>query len=482
MNCWGVGFFSVYDPGFRDNVKPFLFFLYIPEICYGKGTNLTGRDMKEGAGLKVRLGVLGADDSLQIIQSVVDEYPEIECLPIVYWREEEIFDLLKPHVKQADMWLFSGQVPYAMVKEWGEIDAPMAYVPHIGASLYRTLLYLSHEKHLQVDELSFDTFHPDEFSRFLDEAGISGRPAYLKYYEGAIQARELAEYHEQLWRSGKTKGAVTCLRTAHLELQRLGVPVYRVLPTRTGVHSVISMLLRTYEMLHFKDTQIAVQMIEIDSFKGLVNGTFSTDEIHNLEIKTTEKLLRYARQLQGSLKSAGPGRYVIFTTRGQLREVTHHFSAVPVIEEIEGVQTDLVTCGIGIGKTAYEAEIHAGTALLHAKQYGPGTWMAFFDDKTIAGPLGRREQITYSSVSDELQEISRQTSLSVMTLSKLESILRKLGKPEISAHELARYMQIMPRSARRILMELESKGIAQVIGEENPHPRGRPRKVYRITL
>ncbi|MFY0542868.1 ArsR family transcriptional regulator [Brevibacillus sp. H7] len=432
--------------------------------------------------MKLKLGVLGADDSLQVIQSVVDEFTEIECLPIVYWREEEIFDLLQPYANQADMWLFSGQVPYAMVKEWGEIKQPMGYVPHIGASLYRTLLYLSHEEKLNVNELSFDTFHPDEFNRFLEEAGISSKPGYLKYYQGAIHASELAAYHEQLWRSGRTKGAVTCLRTAHLELQRLGVPVYRVLPTRTGVHSAISMLLRTYEMLHFKDTQIAAQMIEIDSFRGLDKGTFSTDEIHNLEIKTTEKLLRYAKQLQGSLKMAGPGRYVIFTTRGQLRDVTRNFTSVPEIEELYGVKGDMVTCGIGIGKTAYEAEIHAGTALLHAKEYGTGTWMAFFDDKTIAGPLGRQEQITYTSVSDQLQHISEQTSLSVMTLSKLDSILKKRGKPEISAHELAQYMQIMPRSARRILMELESKGIAQVVGEENPHPRGRPRKVYRITL
>ncbi|NGQ96189.1 ArsR family transcriptional regulator [Brevibacillus sp. SYP-B805] len=432
--------------------------------------------------MKVRLGVVGADDSLQMIQSVVKEFTEIACIPIVYWREEELIDLLKPHVKQADMWLFSGQVPFAMAKEWGEIEAPMAYVPHIGASLYRTLLHLSHEEGLRVDDLSFDTFHPDEFSRFLDEAGIPGRPAYLKHYEGAIHAQELADYHEQLWRAGQTKGAVTCLRTAHLELLRRGVPVYRVLPTRTGVHSIISMLLRTYEMLHFKDTQIAVQMIELDSWKGLPKGTFSTDEIHNLEIKTTEKLLRYAKRLQGSLKAAGPGRYVIFTTRGQLREVTQNFTSIPAFEEVEEIKSNLVTCGIGIGKTAYEAEIHAGTALLHAKAYGTGAWMAFFDDKTIAGPLGTQEQLTYSSVSDQLQAISRQTSLSVITLSKLASILKKLGKMEISAHELAQHMKIMPRSARRILMGLETKGVAQVIGEENPHPRGRPRKLYRITL
>lgn len=432
--------------------------------------------------MKLRLGIMGADDSLEIIQSVTRDFPEIECLPIVYWREDEIFDLLEPHADDADMWLFSGQVPFAMVSDWGKIQTPMAYVPHIGASLYRTLLHISHQLGIHVDEVSFDTFPPEELDHFLKEAGIEGGYTWLKDYEGAIQAEELADYHEQLWREGKTRAAVTCLRSAELELKRRGVPVHRVLPTRAGVHSVIHMLLRTYEMLHFKDTQIAVQMMEIDPFRELAGGTFSTDEWQNAEIKTTEKLLRYAKQLQGSLKPDGPGRYVIFTTRGVMQDVTRDYMTVPDLEEIFGIRSDLVTCGIGIGTTAYEAEIHAGTALLHAKERGPGNWMVFFDNKSIVGPLGRDERIAYSSISEQLQEISRQTSLSVLTLSKLDSILKKRGTLEINAHELAQYMQILPRSARRILMELESKGIAQVIGEESPHPRGRPRKVYRITL
>ncbi|GEB30562.1 MULTISPECIES: ArsR family transcriptional regulator [Brevibacillus] len=432
--------------------------------------------------MRLRLGVIGADDSLAIIESAVQEFPEIECLPIVYWREEDIPDLLLPHLDEVDMWLFSGQVPHAMASQTGKIQVPTAYVPHIGASLYRTLLHLSHQLGIRVDEVSFDTFTAEELGHFLQEAGIAEGFRWLKHYEGAILASELADFHEKLWQEGKTKAAVTCLRTAEQELLRRGVPVHRVVPTKAGVLSVIHMLLRTHEMLHFKDTQIAVQMMEIDPFRELAGGNFSTDEWQNAEIKTMEKLLRYAKYLQGSLKTAGPGRYVIFTTRGKVQEVTSDYATIPDLEELFGIRPDLVTCGIGIGKTAYEAEIHGGTALLHAKERGAGNWMVFLDDKSVLGPLGREEQIAYRYDSEKLQELSQLTSLSVMTLSKLESILKKRGKQEINAHELASHMQILPRSARRILIELESKGIAQVVGEESPNPRGRPRKVYRISL
>ncbi|MGG1660060.1 ArsR family transcriptional regulator [Brevibacillus sp. NRS-1366] len=432
--------------------------------------------------MKLRLGVMGADDSLAIIQSVMPEFPEIEYLPFVYWKEEDITDLLLPHVDEVDMWLFSGQVPFALASATGKVQVPMAYVPHIGASLYRTLLHLSHQLGIRVDEVSFDTFSPDELDHFLEEAGIEDGFKWLRHYEGVISASELADYHEMLWREGKTKAAVTCLRSAGLELEKRGVPVHRVLPTRAGVLSVLHMLLRTNEMLHFKDSQIAVQMMEIDPFRELGGGTFSTDEWQNAEIKTMEKLLRYTKYLQGSLKTAGPGRYVIFTTRGNLQEVTYDYTTIPDLEGMIGIRADLVTCGIGIGKTAYEAEIHGGTALMHAKERGTGNWMVFFDDKSVVGPLGRDEQIAYRYTSQQLQEVSQLTSLSVMTLSKLDSILKKRGTNLINAHELAQHMQILPRSARRILIELESKGIAQVVGEESPNPRGRPRKVYRITL
>jgi len=64
----------------------------------------------------------------------------------------------------------------------------------------------------------------------------------------------------------------------------------------------------------------------------------------------------------------------------------------------------------------------------------------------------------------------------------LKSIIKKRLKEEISASELAQYMQITPRSARRILNELEVNGLALVVAEESPRATGRPRKIYKLLL
>ena len=41
---------------------------------------------------RIRLGVLGADDSLSVIQNVAKEFGELELIPVVYWEEDEFRD------------------------------------------------------------------------------------------------------------------------------------------------------------------------------------------------------------------------------------------------------------------------------------------------------------------------------------------------------------------------------------------------------
>ena len=165
-----------------------------------------------------------------------------------------------------------------------------------------------------------------------------------------------------------------------------------------------------------------------------------------------------------------------------MRALTDSFGAVPVIVEFHACEQKFAACGIGIGLSAYEAEFNATKALMTAKERGRGTWMIFFEDKTVVGPLGAKEQITYGYSSERLQSISKQTAVSVATLSRLSSVWHKLGQPGINAQELALQLQMLPRSARRILQDLERVGLAEVIGEESPSPRGRPRKRYKINL
>ena len=104
------------------------------------------------------------------------------------------------------------------------------------------------------------------------------------------------------------------------------------------------------------------------------------------------------------------------------------------------------------------------------------------DDKTISGPLGSAQQIDFQYASAQLEEISKKTSLSQATLSKICHALKIYGRDELNAQELATILQILPRSARRILTCLTEHGYAEEIRSEMSETKGRPRKIYKIKL
>ena len=433
--------------------------------------------MGGGGNLKIRLGLLGTEDSLQCIQVIAAEYGEFDCLPCVWSQTDEIIPLLQAHADTVDMWLFAGRIPYLIAQAWGGVTQPVFYLPYKGASLYKTLCEIFYTQQVKMNEISFDSIPYSDLKQVFCELGIVDDPIHVRPFELGMTEAEGVQYHYKLWKTKQTKLAVTGTFNIKKGLQQLGVPFFRILPARTAVESTLNMMLRTFEMQNVRDAQIAIQMFEFDSLAGVSKEWLSTDDLYMVEMTTTQKQIAYAKRVQGSLKLAGSGRFVVFTTRGMVRMITEDYTKIPDVEEFAQI-----SCGIGIGGSAYEAEFHAAKALLTAKEYGTGTWMVYFDDKTITGPLGKKEQINYSYVSEELVAVSKATSLSVSTLNKVIAIMKKNQRSEINAYELAQYMQILPRSAHRIITELEKNGYAQIVGEENPNPRGRPRKIYRIQL
>lgn len=434
--------------------------------------------------MKIKLGLLGASDAIVIIEKVLNEYSDFKCISIVYEKKSDICELLKQHDDGVDAWLFSGLISYSIAKECEGIHHPMFYIDYGGATLYKTLFYIAYTHQYKISQLSFDYYHPSVLVQTLEEAGIKEDVLSIHSFPGFAredaQEDDWVKYHLSLWQEGITKAAVTTVQRTEEKLKELGVPVFRILPSVPNIKSIINRILQTHAMRKIMDDQIAVQIIELDSLSIAASSKFSVDQLYKQELKTVEKIIRYSQKMQGSFKVLGSGRFVIFTSRGVLRELTKNFTIIPKIKELDDLGKNKISCGIGVGSSPYQAESNAAKALLNAREYGEGNWMAIFDDKTVVGPLGRFEHLTYSYFSEELLPISNKTSLSVSTLGKILSVIKKIGRTQISAHELADFLHIQPRSARRMLNELEKTGFAQVIGEENLHPKGRSRKVYRI--
>lgn len=108
--------------------------------------------------------------------------------------------------------------------------------------------------------------------------------------------------------------------------------------------------------------------------------------------------------------------------------------------------------------------------------------MALLTDGRLIGPLNTKDKRIYSVNNQKWQEISDETSLNIITISKVANFVEVHKKNEFTVKELSNFLQIMPRSTQRIITALEQFGYVRVLRTESPHSRGRPKKIYEITF
>lgn len=142
-----------------------------------------------------------------------------------------------------------------------------------------------------------------------------------------------------------------------------------------------------------------------------------------------------------------------------------------------------VSGGIGFGSTAYEADENAHRALSFARRSGQGKWMVVTDDHSVIGPLSSSAQLCFSfaDATGLGRELAKRLKMSMTTVNRLLAVWDKLACDSVRADDMAFYLSITTRSARRILAMMVQEQLACVVGEE-VLVKGRPRKLYQISL
>ena len=435
-------------------------------------------------GQSIRLAIVGPLDSVNLIREVAEERAQtFSLIPIVYQDAAETADIMLKRKDEVDVWLFSGKIPYNHAVKANVLNQPLLYIPHTGASLYRALFQITHLEQKSIESISFDTFSHQEIADTFADISVPLPELYVNDYQGIVSAAEMMEYHLDLWKKGKTKVAITCFLATYEALKQKGVPTFRIWPTRDSIRTTLDIAIRTHEALRFKDSQIAIQHIGIDDYEEFVRQAMSTYHVQRVQVQLYELLVDYTESVQGSLVFHSNGQYTIYSTRGIVEEVTQNFTIMPCLEEIVRTLKVPVSGGIGLGRNAHEADENAHIALGQARRIGKGKWMVMMEDRTVAGPLSSATHLKYSVRGDDefYHKWSQLLSVSTTTLSRLVAAFSKLDGKSVGADDVASYLAITERSARRLLNGLVEQSLAEVTGDE-VLVRGRPRKLYRIFL
>ncbi len=428
----------------------------------------------------IRLAIVGPADSAAIAYEVALERRDyLVPMMLVYEDASEVADILAKNMNEFDMWLFSGIVPYQRAVAVNS-NQPLFYIPHTGSSLYRALLEILHTQKIVMESISFDTFSEKEIVETFKDTALPLPRIYANQYKGVVTVKEVTEWHYALWKNGKTDVAITCFLATYKNLQKLGVPVVRIWPTRCNIRTTLEFAIKSFETQRVKGSQLAVQHIVIDDYGDIVRAS-SSYNVKRIELKLYEILVNYAHQLQGSIIMRGDGQFTLYSTRGILTEFTDEFTVMPILDEITRNVNAKVSGGIGFGLTAYAAEENSFAAL--GLGAGKGRWMVVTDEHTVIGPLSSKVHLKYSIRTNDygLRQLADTLKISITTVNKLMAIVDKLEQNNLAADDLAMYLNITARSARRMLANLVDKGFAKIEGEELVG-KGRPRKIYKVLL
>lgn len=431
----------------------------------------------------IRIGVFGAKDSLKSIATVAQEYTQVaEFTYYPYEHKEDTPDLVQQNLHNFDVALFSGRVPYNIVTSAMSLEKPSVYVPHNGSSIYRTLWDIK-EAGYSLEHLSFDTIDEHEIREILKELSLSDHNVHVYEYDGDIDYAKLADVHVKHWEKNHNYVAVTCLLKTSEILKLKGIPSFRVALTKSLIRQVIESAINKATHLQLRANQLAIIIVDIDHFKKHIKRSQSEYELQRLKLKFNEKLLNFAEEIQGALFTFGSDEYLIFTTGGALEEKNHDFYRNRFFEMLENELDIQISMGIGYGRSAYEAENNGRIALHHAKESGGNCAYSVDQNKVISGPLNSLSKLSFhSSISDsKINTLSAQSGINAKNISKLISMIEKIGNT-VSSKEIAYYLNLTDRSARRILATLHETGLAEQIGETNETIKGRPRALYKLNL
>lgn len=427
-----------------------------------------------------RLAIVGPTDSVNLINAAAKERDDIFIpIPVIYTNASEVPTILQARSTEADIWLFSGVVPYRYALTVPRWNKPLLYIPHTGSSLYRVFLQILCSANLPLDHISFDTYSRSEIEETFRDLNFPLPQIYLKHYEGIVSADELTEFHYSLWLQKKSKVAVTCFHKTAVQLNALGVPAFRIWPTPNNIRSALETAIRMAETMRYSEAQIAVAHVVIDEYDNLVRDASSSYDVNRVEIRLYELLVDFAQQVGGSVMPQGRGKYIIFTTRGRIATITYDYTALPLLETIRQKLRIHVSGGIGFGATAYQAEENAHVAHGLSRRLGPGRWMIVTDDHRAIGPLNAEVTLNYRLGGDTTKQraLAKRLQISLLTLNQLAALMAELGTTSININEIALRLAITPRSARRIMGALKEAGIAYMCGEESSG-KGRPHKLY----
>lgn len=428
----------------------------------------------------MKIGVLGPQASCEIIEKelrCIDPSQEVRC----YVREQvsACAEILPECEQWCDAILFTGRAVEGYVKRNAEIHKPFTCVIRSSVGMAGAFLQMQ-KQGLEFDSFSIDIVEPQVIEDVLDAFEIQAKNIYSYPDQEDTDENNYLRWHRELHREGKTAVALTSFRWVYACLRQQGFPAIYLGPTRATTRLALEQLKKDMAINRAESAQIAAEVLRLGNTHVLEENYYS-----GMMTKTEidKSVICYTKELQAVMFQEGRWGYIIYANAGVLRNRRSQQLLLKLQEEIQGRGLRL-DAGIGVGDTAYRAEINARKALRYTMEHSGGQIYSIDENGVLSGPLFRENTLRYQLISSDhrLQELAEKTGLSGAAILKLRAIIETRQSDIFDAHELADCLEVTSRSARRIMNRLIEAGCGEVYAMDASNPRGRPKALIRIHL
>lgn len=427
---------------------------------------------------EVTIGLVGADEFVQKAAELArsSSYPGLRLVPAVYRREDQAAEAASKITDRVDAILFAGPLPYDIAMKAGDLTVPATYVPTGGPALHSTLVRGIRSGVLDPQRVSIDSMGERDVLDSYAEIEIDPKDVHYVRYDESITPEGYLKFHLDLFRSGKTSGAISTIPTVMAGLAAENVPALKMSPSPLTLRQALNTAVLTASGAKFSESRIAIVLVQLADSALPPRTSPAQYWYQDLRLTLHRELLHDARRMDAIVLPHDQRSYMVITTLGMLRPVTDDLAVAPFLARASASLNVDLEVGIGLGRSTVEAENNAYRAV--SKASAEGSRQAY-----LIGPDELTLRLPASPDGDTDPTPQRPTESKDQAL--LRTLVDKLGEEEseslvIDAERVAQLLQVTLRTARRTLQGLVRAGLAWPMPPSRSRKVGRPPMQYQL--
>lgn len=426
------------------------------------------------------VGVVGPGESCEIITKAIGEIDpkhQVRCYKGELVRDST--DKIELCQQECDGVIFTGSGVCEYVLEHCQMKKPYSVIKRSMSSIAEVFLKMVKEGR-EIDAFSIDVVETQIIEDILDAFHIQPRNIYTCPLLDGVEEGVYAAWHLKLQEQKKTTVAVTAYVAVYRMIREKGGRVFYLEPKRSQVRDALAALEACCALAQAEYAQIAVELLQISNYHE------KEEQYYNAMVSKAKfevELIRYVKGIQGSVFPFGRAEYVIYANSGVVKAKKNHKELKSLQDQAKDLGLTL-NAGLGMGITAFQAELFARKALEHSLKKAGGGIFQIDEEEHMLGPLGCDQPLQYSMISfnPNMQAIAEQTGLSMESILKIQGIIEVRKSSVFDASELAQCLEISIRSARRILNKLLAAGLGSVRARESSPNGGRPKALVELNF